>query len=176
MQLSFLFTPEFTQTVTVQPDGYINLRGVGDVHVQDKTTPEVIAAVQSAYSKILRDPAITVELTEFEKPYFIVGGEVVRPGKYDYRGDTTVIQAVSMAGGFSDRAKTGQVLVFRRVSDEWAEVKKVDMKRMLGRQELLEDLHLRPGDMVLVPKSSMSKIARFIPVPSLGMFFNPFTR
>jgi polysaccharide biosynthesis/export protein len=171
--LSFPFTPEFNQTLTIQPDGYINLRGAGDVRLQDKTTPEVVESVRAAYAGILREPVITVELKEFEKPYFIVGGEVGNPGKYDFRGDTTLIQAVAMAGGFNDRAKTSEVLLFRRVSDEWAEVRKIDLNRMLRDKDATEDLHLKPGDMVLVPKSRMAGIARFIPLATLAAYFSP---
>ncbi|HYR88192.1 MAG TPA: polysaccharide biosynthesis/export family protein [Terriglobia bacterium] len=173
MDLSFPFTPEFNQTVTVQPDGYINLRGVGDVQVQDKTTPEVVDIVRAAYNNVLRDPAVTVELKDFEKPYFVVGGEVVHPGKFDLRGETTVTQALSIAGGFNDRAKNSEVLLFRRVSDKLVEVKKVDVKRMLAAKDLSEDLHLRPGDMILIPKTKFATISRFIPIPTLGMYFNP---
>jgi protein involved in polysaccharide export with SLBB domain len=173
MDLSFPFTPEFNQTVTVQPDGYINLRGVGDVLVRDKTTPEVVDIVRSAYDKILRDPAIAVELKDFEKPYFVVSGEVVHPGKYDLRGDTTITQALSIAGGFNDKAKNSQVVLFRRVSNEYAEVQKLDMRRMFAAKKLTEDLHLRPGDMILIPKTKFSSISRFIPIPALGLYFNP---
>ena len=176
LELNFLFSPEFNQNVVIQPDGYVNLRGVADLRVQDKTVPDVVEMVQAAYGKILRDPAITVELKEFEKPYFVVGGEVTKPGKYDLRGDTTVLEAITIAGGVSDKSKTSQVLVFRRVSDDWVEVKQVDIRRMVRERDLSEDLHLRPGDMVLVPKSMFSKLARFIPVPSLGMYFNPLFR
>src|SRR5437016_9986984 len=122
-------------------------------------------------SKILRDPTITVELKDFEKPYFVVGGEVAKPGKYDLRGDTTVVEAITIAGGVSEKSKTSKVLLFRRVSDDWVEVKEVDMKRMLHEQDLSEDLHLHPGDMILVPKSVFAKITRFIPVPTLGRYF-----
>jgi len=176
LELNFLFSPEFNQSLVIQPDGYVNLRGIPDLRVQDKTVPEVVEILQAAYSKILRDPAITVELKEFEKPYFVVGGEVTKPGKYDLRGDTTVLEAITIAGGVSDKSKTSQVLLFRRVSDDWVEVKQVDMRRMLRERDLSEDLHLRPGDMVLVPKSLFSKLSRFIPVPSLGMYFNPLYR
>ena len=176
LELNFLFSPEFNQSVIIQPDGYVNLRGVADLRVQDKTVPDVVELLQAAYSKILRDPAITVELKEFEKPYFVVGGEVTKPGKYDLRGDTTVLEAITIAGGVSDKSRTSQVLLFRRVSNDWVEVKEVDMRRMLRERDLSEDLHLRPGDMVLVPKSTFSKLARFIPVPSLGMYFNPLFR
>jgi polysaccharide export outer membrane protein len=173
MELTFPFTTEFNQTVTVQPDGFINLLTVGDVRVQDKTTADVVAIVRAAYSKVLHEPTINVRLTQFEKPYIVMGGEIAKPGKYDYTGDTTVIEAVNIAGGFTDKAKRGEVLLFRRVSDKWAEVKKIDIQRMLKKQDLTEDLHLRPGDMVLVSKSPMSKIARYIPVPTVGTYFSP---
>jgi polysaccharide export outer membrane protein len=174
LDIHFQFTPEFNQTVTVQPDGYVALREVGEIRVADKTVPEVVAGLQTAYGKILRDPAITVELKDFEKPYFIVGGQVVKPGKYDLRGDTTVVQAVQIAGGFDLKSKKSEILLFRRVSDDWVEVNKVDLNRMMRQKDLSQDLRLLPGDMVLVPtKSGLSNISRFIPVPSLGMYFNP---
>lgn len=175
VDLNFPFTPEFNQTITLQPDGYVNLRGLGDLYIQDKTVPEVVGAVRDAYGKILRDPVVTVELKDFEKPYFIVGGEVTRPGKYDLRGDTTIIQAVAIAGDFKAQSKSSQVLLFRRVSDDWVEVRQVDIKHVIRSRNLTEDPHLRPGDMVFVPKNAWSKLDRFIPVPSLGVFFNPFT-
>ncbi len=175
VDLNFPFTPEFNQTITLQPDGYVNLRGLGDLHIQDKTVPEMVEAVKSAYGKILRDPVVTVELKDFEKPYFIVGGEVTRPGKYDLRGDTTILQAVAIAGDFKPQSKSSQILLFRRVSDDWVEVREVDLKHMLRNRNLAEDTHLRPSDMVFVPKTTWSKLDRFIPVPSLGVFFNPFT-
>jgi polysaccharide export outer membrane protein len=90
LDLNFPFTPEFNQTVTVQPDGYITLRAVGDLHVEGQTVPEVTQSLRTAYGKILRDPVITIALKDFDKPYFIVSGEVARPGKFDLRSDTTV--------------------------------------------------------------------------------------
>src|SRR5262245_7482142 len=110
LELNFPFTPEFNQTVTVQPDGYVTVRGLGDLHIQDKTVPDIIEAMRTAYGKILRDPVITIELKDFEKPYFIVGGEVAHPGKYDYRGDTTILQAVAVAGDFKSGSRSSQVL------------------------------------------------------------------
>jgi polysaccharide export outer membrane protein len=170
---TFSFTPEFNQTVTVQPDGYITLRDVGDIQVLNKTTPEVVDSVRTAYDKVLHDPVVSIELKDFEKPYFVVGGEVGHPGKFDLRGDTTVIQAITMAGGLNDRARSSELLLFRRVSKDTVEVKRVDMKHMVSIKDLSEDLHLRSGDMILVPRTNMSKISRFIPFPSLGMYFNP---
>jgi polysaccharide export outer membrane protein len=164
--LSFEFSPEFNQTVTVQPDGFITLRGVGDLHVAGETVPQLTTRLHSSYGKILFDPAISIVLKDFEKPYFVAGGQVTHPGKYDLRGDTTVTQAIALAGGFNTTlAKHSQVLLFRRVSGDWAEARILDVKKMFGAKDLTEDMHLQPGDMIFVPQNRISKIERFLPIP-----------
>lgn len=175
LDLNFPFTPEFNQTVTVQPDGYISLHGLGDLHVEGKTLPELTETLRAAYGKILHDPTLTVDLKDFQKPYYIVTGEVGHPGKFDLRGDTTVAQAVAVAGGLTSSAKHSQVLLFRGVSDNWVEVKQLDLKRMLQTKNLAEDVHLQPGDLVFVPKNFVSKISSFIPRPSLGAYLGAYT-
>ena len=169
--MNFPITPEFNQTLTVQPDGFVALRDVGDLNVEGQTVPELTETLQKAYKDILHEPVISIVLKEFEKPYFIVGGQVGKPGKYDLRGDTTVVQALEIAGGMNEYAKHSQVYLFRRVSNDWVETTKLDVKKMMHSGDLAEDLHLRPGDMVFVPKNTYSKIQRFIPAPNVGTFF-----
>src|SRR5215470_17629075 len=133
IDLTFRFTPEFNQEVTVQPDGYIQARGLqNDVYVQGLTVSEMTAALQKSYSTILNQPEITVTLKDFDRPYFVAGGFVGKPGKYDLRGTTTATQAVAIAGGFSDGAKNSQVVLFRKSnSDDWVEVKVLNLKEVL---------------------------------------------
>ena len=173
LQLTFVLTPEFNQTVTVQPDGYITLLGVGDLHVEGQTIPDVTQSIQTAYAKQLHNPILTVRLSEFDKPYYIVGGEVGHPGKFELRGDTTLTEAVQIAGGFTESSKHSQVWLFRRVSNDWVETHQFNVKEMLKTGNLHEDAHLRPGDMLYVPKNTLSKIKRFIPVTTVGTYFNP---
>ncbi len=170
LELNFSFTPEFNQTVTVQPDGFITLRGVDSVRVEGQTIPQLTNSVRTAYTTILRDPVISVELRDFEKPYFIVGGEVGRPGRFDLRGETTVVQAVAIAGDLKDSAKHSQVLLFHRTPDGWVQTKKVNLKEMLKKADLREDVYLQPGDFLYVPKNTLSKIQRFIPTYSIGSY------
>jgi polysaccharide export outer membrane protein len=173
LDITFEFTPEFNQTVTIQPDGYISLREVGDVHVAGRSVPEVAEVVRSAYGKILQNPSMAIVLKDFEKPYFTAGGAVGRPGKYELRGDTTVVEAINIAGGFNDSAKHSQVVLYHHVSRDWMEGKLLDVKKMLKDKNLSEDLHLQAGDMIFVPQSTISKIRKFVPVPSMGMALNP---
>ena len=166
--VSFELSPEFNQTVTVQPDGYITLRGAGDVHVAGQTVPELTETLRRAFGKILNDPLISVVLKDFEKPYFIADGQVGKPGKYELRGDTTLTQAIAIAGGFQDSAKHSQVLLFRRVNSDWVSAKIINVKEMERKGNLHEDPYLYPGDMVFVPKNRLSKIKPFLPSSSMG--------
>jgi polysaccharide biosynthesis/export protein len=173
--LSFELSPEFNQTaVAVQPDGYVTLRGISDLKVQGQTVPELTETLRTAYSKILNNPILTVVLKDFEKPYFVADGQVSKPGKYDLRGDVTLTEAIAIAGGFKDTAKASQVLLFRRVSDQWMEAKLIDVKKMHKLGNLHEDPMLHPGDMLFVPKTTFSKYERFIPSAQLGTMFRPF--
>lgn len=168
--LNFPYTPEFNQTITIHPDGFITLRAVGDLRVLGQTLPELVQSLETVYGKLLRDPVVTVELKDFEKPYFIVGGEVGHPGKFDLRSDTTVFGALAIAGGVKESAKHSQVLLFRPYSDGMAEVHVINVKKMVQGKSLAEDVHLRPGDILFVPQNVISKIKPFLPVPGIGLY------
>jgi polysaccharide biosynthesis/export protein len=170
--LNFDLSPEFNQTgVTVQPDGYVTLRGVGDLKVEGQNVPELTNTLRTAYAKILHDPIISVALKDFEKPYFIADGQVGKPGKYDLRGTVTLTEAIAIAGGFTEKSKHSQVLLFRRVDDKWMEAKILNVKKMEKTGNLAEDPFLHPGDMLFVPKNTISKLDRLIPVASMGSYF-----
>lgn len=164
LMVTFPLSPEYDETVTVQPDGFIGLRGVGDLHVAGLTLPELRQSIRDAYAKVLHDPIVSVNLTNFQKPYFVAIGQVGKPGQYELRDDITVTQAVAIAGGFTTEAKHSQVVLFRKISKDWAEVHQVDMKHMLYAKNLKEDVHLEPGDIVFVPQNFISKFKNVTPV------------
>jgi polysaccharide biosynthesis/export protein len=170
VEISFTFAPEFNQTVTVQPDGYITLKDAGHLVAEGLTAAELERAVGAAYSATLHDPQVTVALKDFEHPYFIASGEVARPGKYELRGSTTIAAAVAVAGGFTQQAKHSQVVLFRRVSRELLEARVLNVKRMLNDRDLNEDVPLQPGDYIFVPRSAISRVMRFVPATSMGMY------
>lgn len=171
--IDFALSPEFNQTVAVQPDGYVTLKAVGTISVEGKTVPELTETLKSAYAKLLHDPVIAIALKDFEKPYFIAAGQVTKPGKYDLRSDLTVTQAVAIAGGFNDKAKHSQVVLFRPVAGGLFEAKLLNIKKLLVSHDLSEDVRLQPGDMLYVPQSTFSKIRPFLPTTSIGAYYNP---
>jgi polysaccharide biosynthesis/export protein len=172
IELTFQLCPEFNQDLTVQPDGQISLRGVPAINVEGQSLSEVTASVTAAYSSIMREPVVAVALKDFEKPYFIAVGEVNRPGKYDLRSSLTVTEALAVAGGFDQNAKHSQVVLFRPVGEEGFAARIVDIKRILSKRDLNQDLRMLPGDVLYVPKSKMSSIRPFL--PGTNVFLNPF--
>jgi polysaccharide biosynthesis/export protein len=171
--LDFPISPAFDQSVAVQPDGYVTLKNIGSIEAQGQTVPELTETIKTAYGKILRDPIMTIALKDFEKPYFIAGGQVGKPGKYDLRGSLTVSEAVAIAGGLTESSKHSQVVVFRPTGNGMFESKVLNIKQLLQTRNLSEDIRLQPGDMVYVPQNDMSKLRKFLPSSSVGAYLNP---
>ena len=173
VEANFTFSPDFNQTLTVQPDGFVVLKGAGSVLAEGLTLPQLKEAVNAAYRGILHQPEITLTLKDFDRPYFLASGQVTKPGKYELRGDLTVNEAIAIAGGFTQQARHSQVVLFRRVSAEVAESHVLDLKRMLDSRDLREDVQVRPGDFIYVPQSRITKIRKFVPTNSMSWYMNP---
>lgn len=171
--LSFPITPELNQTVTVQPDGFVNLQTAGSLHVQGLTVPQLVDAVKEAYKGILHDPIVDVDLKDFQKPFFTVSGQVGKPGQYELRQDITVAEAIAVAGGMAPTAKT-QIFLFHRASNDWFEVEKIDLKDILKGKKLNEDATVKPGDMIYVPESFITKFKKYVPYSiNAGTYLTP---
>ncbi len=160
--LSFPLSPELNQTVTVQPDGYINLQNGKSVHAQGMSVPELGNAIKSAYAGILHNPIVNVDLKDFQKPFFTVSGQVGKPGQYELRADITVAEGIAVAGGLAPTAKS-QIFLFHRTSDQWFEVKKLNLKDLMHGKNVNEDAILKPGDMIFVPESFITSFRKYVP-------------
>lgn len=172
--LNYRYTPEFNQTVTVQPDGYINLNIVGNIKVAGLTIEAMHDQIVNQASHRLNNPELTVTLKEFQQPYVVVAGQVERPGKIDLHDNTTALQAVMLAGGFKDSARDTHVVLFRRINGDTAEVRQLDLHNIKKQADLERDTELEPGDMLLVTRNKLEHLSRFMKAANLGVYFNPF--
>ncbi len=172
MEVHYRYTPEYDQTVTVQPDGYITLNLVGNVKVSQSTVDEARMAIIKQASERLNQPEVSITLKDFQKPYFVVAGQVVSPGKFDMRENTTALQAVMIAGGFKDTAKSSKIVLFRKINSDTAEVKVLDLNKMEKTSSLERDIALQNGDMLLVPQNAAAKFERFMKLTNIGAYFD----
>ena len=166
--VKYRYTPEYDATVSVRPDGFVTLPIVGDVKVSGLTVADAGREVRAAAERRLRDPELTFELKEFQRPRFVVGGEVDKPGQFELRGRITVLEAIAMAGGLKTSAKHSKVVLFRRFDDTRAVTRVIDAKALAKPDRIEEDPVLRPGDFLFVPQNTISKFERFVPLASLA--------
>jgi protein involved in polysaccharide export with SLBB domain len=160
--ISFPLSPEFDQKVMVQPDGYISLQSAGSINILGLTVPQTVEAIKGAYGKTLHEPIVDVDLTDFQKAYFIVTGQVTKPGQYDLRYDLTVAEAIALAGGFLPTAKT-RVYLYHRSTAGWVEARELKLSDFLHGKNVEEDVGIQPGDMIFVPEKAITKIRKYIP-------------
>jgi polysaccharide export outer membrane protein len=174
LAISFPLIPEITMVpVTVQPDGFINLpNGAGTLYVKGSTLPQIVDLLTKAYSKTMHNPIVNVDITNSQVPQFTVNGQVGKPGQFPLRADTTVSEGIAIAGGFLPSAKT-QVFLFRRVSSDWVEVKKLNIRALLNGHNIHEDIELRAGDMIFVPDKFITNFRKYVPYGvGTGLGFN----
>jgi polysaccharide export outer membrane protein len=169
IELEYEYTPEYNQTVTVEPDGSIRLKLVGSVKVGGMSLDDATAVIKAKASVPLNNPEITLTLKEYVKPHFTVYGEVSKPGVYDIHGAVTVLQAIALCGGVKDTAKESQVVLVRKMNADIAEVEVLSMKDMSSAKGVREDFDLRPDDMLIVPKNHLGKLEPYVRVASLGL-------
>ena len=89
------------------------------------------------------------------------------------RERVTALQAIMLAGGMKETAKSSQVVVFRKINSDVAEVKVLNLKSIRRTSDLENDLTLQAGDMVYVPRDKISKVERFMRVASIAAFMTP---
>jgi len=153
--------PELTRTVTVAPDGRINLPLIAPVQAADLTAAQLHDALVAAYSPQLRTPEISVTPRTYGSRQVFVGGEVARPGIYEMPANMDAFQAVMLAGGFLPSARRGDVLVLSRASGE-ASVAELDLSPRAMRRGFADARPLERYDVVFVPRSPISQVNLFM--------------
>jgi polysaccharide export outer membrane protein len=171
--VSYRYTPELNQAVTVEPDGFVSLDPAGAIKVSGLTLEQATELITGLASKHLHDPKVTLTLKEFHKPYYVVAGEVKHPGRFDMDQPTTALQAVLVAGGMDTTARSSQVILFRRINADDDEVHVLDLHNIKKRSDLEHDIMLEPGDMLLIPRDRIAKMDRIIKATNIGLYLNP---
>jgi polysaccharide export outer membrane protein len=145
----------------VRPDGRISVFPIGDVVAAGLTIRELEQSLTGMLSTQMRDPRVTVILLEPAGNQVHVIGRVEKPGSYPVGPFTTVVQAITLAGGFSDDAARNSVIVFHRDGARTVKVARQRVDRALKQGDLREDMVLSRFDIVYVPRSSIGNMNVF---------------
>lgn len=105
--------PELSNTVTVRPDGKISLPLAGEMDASGKTSVQMQEQIAEKLQEYIKQPVVTVMVKQINSLKISVLGEVRKPDVYKIKNRVTVLDAVAMAGGFTDLARPNRVVVLR---------------------------------------------------------------
>jgi polysaccharide export outer membrane protein len=140
-------TPELARTVQVRPDGRISLPLVNDLEAANMTPMELKAALTKGYKPFITEPEISVIVKEVHSVKVSVIGLVKTPGRFELRSRATVLDALALAGGFTDFAKRDRILIRRQDGTGVA----FNYNKVLDDPDAKENIVLLPGDIIIVP-------------------------
>lgn len=155
VQVSVWRNPELSVTVPVRPDGMISVPLIGDVQAGGKTTAELSSAVKAKLSLYVRDPSVTIIVTELRSHEYLsrvrVTGAVRTARSSQYRQGMTVVDAVLDAGGLNDFAAPNRAKLYRTSAGK-TQIYSIKLGDILNNGKLETNMKLFPGDVISIPE------------------------
>lgn len=163
MDVNFLYEDKYSrERIKVRPDGRITYPQAGEIFVAGMSPMDLDSVLTESFSEIILDPQVTVIVTEFQPQMVYVLGEVGVPGDFEFVRDMTLMQALSMANGYTDDARKSNVVVIRRIGEDHIIGMEVDIEAILSLSDFSHDLVLKPFDIIYVPKSRIATTEEFV--------------
>jgi len=146
--------PEISMSVPVRPDGKITTPLVEDLPALGKDPTTLARDLEKALSKYIRDPVVTVIVTNFVGPFdeqVRVIGEAARPQALPYRQKMTVLDVMIAVGGLTDFANGNAASIFR--TSEGGKQYSVRLRDLVKRGDVGANVDVKPGDILIIPQS-----------------------
>ena len=150
-------SPDLSRTVQVRPDGRISLPLIGDVVAVSQTSAQLTEEIATRLKAYMESPAVSIVVKEVNSYAIFVLGEVVKPGRYPLKSKTTLLQAVTLASGFTPVASRNKIVIFRFANNEGEPLMKIkaSFDDIVLRDGTNQNIELKPGDTIVVPSESM---------------------
>ncbi len=141
---------DLTREVMVRPDGRITLPLINDIVAAGKTPMQLKDEIEKKLREYIDMPVVTVIVKGIESKYYYVIGEIANPGGYLLSKPITILQALALAGGFSEWAKKDKIMVIRTLDDGQKKILNFNYEA-IAKGRKVTDFYLKPGDVVVVP-------------------------
>ena len=147
---------DLSKIAQVRPDGRISMPIIRDIMAVGKTPSQLAEEMTNKLKEYVQNPVVAVSVKEVNSSNIFVLGEVAKPGKYPLKSKTTLLQGITIAGGFTPIAARNQMVIFRFTESS------TGMKRLTAsyddivlRGGITENFELKSGDTVVVPSEAM---------------------
>ncbi len=138
--------PDFTRQVVVRPDGKFSLPLIGEVQAAGLTPEQCSKNLRESLSKLINNPDVSISVLAVNSKRYYIDGEVFRPGLYRLVTPTTILEALSEAGGFRDFANPKKIRVLRG-----SQTYKFNYKEVIRGKNMSQNIYLQNGDHIIVP-------------------------
>jgi polysaccharide export outer membrane protein len=150
LSIVFWGEKELSNDVTVRPDGKISLPLFNDVVAAGSTPEQLRQRLAETAKRLIKDPVVAVVVKQVNNNRVFITGQVARAGQYVMTGQTTVLQLIALAGGFTEFADRKHVLI-TRLENGIQKAFNFNYDDVVKKQDLRQNLILRVGDTVVVP-------------------------
>jgi polysaccharide export outer membrane protein len=143
---------EISTDAVVTPDGKIFLPLIGEVNAAGFTVDELKQELNKKFADYIAEPHVTITVKEINSLKIYIIGEVSRSGEYKLDKSTDILQAISMAGGFTIYANKNKIDVIRKEGDKKIKIK-FNYNEVVKGKNLEQNIILKPGDVIVVSES-----------------------
>ena len=148
-------TPDLSRQVIIRPDGKVSLPLIGDVPASGMTADQLASDIVERFKAYKENPSVSVNVMEVNSYYVFVVGEVNGPGKLPLKSYTTILQALSLSGGFTQYASRNDIQIIRNVTNAEGKIKELRIPLryddLISEEGSLYNLTLKSGDTIIVP-------------------------
>lgn len=150
LQVSVWRNEAMSRTIPVRPDGMISLPLLNEVRAAGLTPSELRQVLTTKLAEYMPSPEVSVILTDVRSFKVSVIGEIRKPARYELKSWTTILDVLALAGGFTEFAARGRIVVLRPNGKTIKSIQ-FNYNKVVSAGGEQENFYLRPGDIVLVP-------------------------
>jgi polysaccharide export outer membrane protein len=150
LEVSVWKEEDLSKQVTIRPDGKISLPLIGDIQAEGTSAAALAEQIKQALTDYVDAPTVTVSVIEINSLKIFIQGEVNEPGAYDLKTNYTVLQALSLAGGFTEWAKKDEIVIFRKQGGQVINIP-VNYEKLISGKAPQQNVYLERGDTIVVP-------------------------
>jgi polysaccharide export outer membrane protein len=151
LQITVWKNESLSRILPVRPDGKISLPLLHDIHAAGLTPMQLRDKIANALGEFMPNPEVAVTVSDVRSYRVSVLGEVQKPGQLQLKADTTVLEAIALAGGFRDFASPGKIMILRKDSKGTTQKIPFNYNRVVKDNRSQDNVTLKSGDVVVVP-------------------------
>ena len=169
--------PDLTSVVQVRDDGKLSYPLIGTLRAEGLTIDQLQDEMKTRLSEYVRAPQVTISVKEAAGKKIVILGQVHYPGVYTFTGTLDIIEAIAMAGDFTQDGRRESIMIISDNLTPNPKVRRLDALTAIRKGMMTKECLLNPNDVVYVPRSTIADFNKFLNeiAPTIQTLSNIFT-